>query len=293
MSTEPVILLDDLMFPEGPRWHDGELWFSDLGSGSVRSVDLEGRVQIRAILDDRPSGIGFLPDGDPIVVSMGRRVLLRLDGATPQVHADLGPVGRDFLNDMLIDPEGRAYVGCRSEALRPARRPIDTASDAIAIVEPDGTVRPGAASMTSPNGTVLTADGTTLIVAETYAQRVLAFARATDGSLGDRRVFADLPGRYPDGICLDDTGAVWVASPYTHEFVRVRDGGEVTDRIPMPGGVACALGGPRRDTLFLLAVDPSRLPAVEDADGDGPGFGPDLRGRIATVPVAHPAAGWQ
>jgi sugar lactone lactonase YvrE len=211
------------------------------------------------------------------------------------VHADVGAlddVGGDFLNDMLVDADGRAYVGSRSAALHPARRPLADGCDALAIVESDGTARRGADGMTSPNGTVLTPDGATLIVAETYAQRVVAFIRAPDGTLGERRTFADTPGRYPDGICLDDAGAVWVASPYSHEFVRVRDGGEVLDRVEMAGGVACALGGPDGDTLFLLAVDPSRLPPVAGDDRPETRPRPARPGRIATVRAPRPRAGW-
>ncbi len=295
---EPTVLIDGLGFPEGPRWHQEELWLSDLVSKTVSSVTLAGVQRTRATLDDRPSGIGFLPGGTPVVVSMSRKQIVRLEEGKAVTHADLADVPGDYLNDMLADPDGRLYVGHRSAALRPRPVPLDdsSAGDGITIVEPDGSVRLGAPGMISPNGTVLSAGGDILIVAETYAQRISAFTRTRDGSLGRRRVFAETPGCYPDGICLDETGAVWLASPYTDEFVRVREGGEIVERVPMPGGVACALGGADGHTLFLLGVTPSMLPAVEGTEGPSGEAGEQrtpLRGRIATTRVADAAAGWQ
>jgi sugar lactone lactonase YvrE len=293
---QPSVVLDSLGFPEGPRWHDGELWFSDFVAKAVRSTTLDGEIRSRAMLDDQPSGIGFLPDATPVVVSSRKKQVVRIDEGTVAVHADLQDLPGDYLNDMLADGDGRLYVGHRSAALRPHRLPLPASSacDRITIVEPDGTVRVGAVDVMTPNGTVLTPDGRTLIVAETYAQRLMAFARLSDGSLGERTVFAEVPGRYPDGICLDDTGAVWVSSPYTGEFIRVREGGAIADHIAMPGGVACALGGPDRRTLFLLAVAPKLLPPVEGlTPPDGDDAANQLPGRIATVPVNDAAAGWQ
>jgi sugar lactone lactonase YvrE len=281
MSDEPEvrILAQGLAFPEGPRWRDGALWFSDIRGQTVQVLNPDGRRRDVVRLNDSPSGLGFLPDGTPIVVSMRDRLLLRLVAGKAELHADLRDVAGDFLNDMLVDEQGRAYVGSRSASLRPQAGPlgVDSALDAIVIVEPDGDVRLGATGAISPNGTVLTPDGCTLIVAETYAQQLVAYDRSPAGGLTNRRIFAVVPGRYPDGICLDEEGAVWAGSPYTHEFVRIRAGGEVTDRIAMPGGVACALGGDDGRSLFLLGVDPMSLPVV-----DG--------GKVGAQTTAEPAA---
>jgi sugar lactone lactonase YvrE len=293
---EANILLEGLGFPEGPRWHDGELWFSDFIAKTVSSVTLDAVVRPRAVLDDRPSGIGFLPGGEVVVVSMGKKHVVRIDRGSVTIYADLSDLPGNFLNDMLVDADGRLYVGLRSAALRPHEAPLpaSAACDGIAIVEPDGSVRIGASDMISPNGMVLSPAGDELIVAETYAQRVLAFARRPDGSLGKRRVFAEVPGRYPDGLCLDDSGAVWFGSPYTDEFVRVGEGGTIIDRIEMPGGVACALGGPQLRLLFLLAVSPELLSPVDGkASPASDVTRPGLSGRILTMAVNDGAAGWQ
>jgi sugar lactone lactonase YvrE len=282
------ILADGLSFPEGPRWRDGALWFSDIRGQTVQVLAEDGELREMVRLDDSPSGLGFLPDGTAIVVSMRHRLLLRLVAGKTEVHADLGDVPGDFLNDMLIDEQGRAYVGSRSASLLPRSEPLgdESAIDAIVIVEPDGDVRLGATGAISPNGTVLTPDLGTLIVAETYAQRLVAYDRSPAGDLTNRRTFAATPGRYPDGICLDEEGAVWAGSPYTNEFVRVRAGGEITDRISMAGGVACALGGSDGRSLFLLGVDPELLPAVQPGHREE-----QAAGRIGVTRVRWPAAG--
>lgn len=297
MST-PTLLIDGLAFPEGPRWHDGWLWFSDVANKRVMRVALDGRHEVVATFDDRPSGLGFLPDGSLLVVVMTHRRVLRVVGGVTEPYADLRDFGGDFANDMVVDRDGRAYVGVRSAQLRPGM-PVpepDSAPDVVVMIDPTRRISVAIDHLVATNGTVITPDGHTLIVAETYAHRVSAFDRAVDGSLSRRRVFAEMPGVYPDGICLDDEGAVWVGSPYSDEFVRVRDGGEITDRVALPGGVACALGGPDRRTLFLLAVDPTALPkpgAV--ASTTTPVLHGDVTftgGSIYTMPVEHGGAGW-
>jgi sugar lactone lactonase YvrE len=288
------LLVDGLTFPEGPRWHDDCLWFSDIRSGTVLRVDSSGSLLTVATLDDSPSGLGFLPDGTPLVVSMRRRVILRVvDGGT-EMHADLAGLPGDFLNDMVVDADGRAYVGLRSSSLY-AGMPPDSirAEDTLVIVDPDGGARIGASGLVSPNGTVISPDGRTLIVAETYAGRILAFERDAGGGLTGRRVFATVPGCYPDGICLDDQGGVWFGSPYTDEVVRVMEGGRETHRRHIPGAVACALGGPGRTTLFVMAVDPEALPKIGSRSVPGGDARSPLEGgRIWTLQVEHPGAGW-
>jgi sugar lactone lactonase YvrE len=222
---------------------------------------------------------------------------VRVAGGAIEPYADLRDFGGDFANDMVVDRHGRAYVGVRSAKLR-AGGPIPAmgdATDVVVAVDASGNARVAADGLVAPNGTVITPDGRTIVVAETYAHRLTAYDVDDDGALSQRRVYAALPRVYPDGICLDETGAIWVGSPYTDEFVRVREGGEITERLSVPGGVACALGGPSRRTLFLLAVDPTALPkpgaSVEgtpvlhgNATLDG--------GRIFTRTVTNGGAGW-
>jgi sugar lactone lactonase YvrE len=287
------LLLDGLSFPEGPRWHDGKLWFVD--AGAVQRVDLAGNVETVTAIDGNPSGSGFLPDGDLLVVSMRRRRLMRMSNDGVTEHADLSVFPGDFLNDMVVDGAGYAYVGTRRQGMQPTLAPHDPKEerDALLLVAPDGTAQVAADGLISPNGAVITPDGATLIVAETYGHRLTCFDRAADGSLHGRRVFAEVPGRFPDGIGLDEEGAVWFGSPYTDEFVRVAEGGVVLDRVPLVTGVACTLGGPGRDTLFLLEGNATYLPHVADCPAAVLG-GDDVSpgARIWTMTVPHSGAGW-
>jgi sugar lactone lactonase YvrE len=290
----PRLLLDRLAFPEGPRWHDAWLWFSDVTNRRVERVDVGGRHEVVATFDDRPSGLGFLPDGALLVVGMTQRRLLRVVGGIVEPYVDLRDFGGDFANDMVVDGDGRAYVGIRSAGLRPGFAVAD-APDLVVAVEPSGDAAIAADQLVSPNGTVITPDGRTLVIAETYAHRLTAYDRAADGTLSGRRVFASVGTAYPDGICLDDDGAVWVGSPYTDEFIRVRDGGEITDRLSLPGGVACALGGTNGTTLFFLCVDRAALPTPGSAANATRVLHGDVTfdgGQIWTMSVAHAGAGW-
>jgi sugar lactone lactonase YvrE len=251
MST-PSLLLRDLIFPEGPRWHDGRLYFSDMEAREVVAVDLDGRRETIAEVPAQPSGLGWLPDGRMVIVSMHDRKLLRRerDGRLVEV-ADLGGIATFHCNDMVVDEKGRAYVGNFGFDLYGGGAP---AMAKLALVDPDGGVRVVADELLFPNGMVLTPDGRTLIVAESGGLRLTAFDVAeADGSLSNRRVFAQL-GAPPDGICLDAEGCVWVAHPMTPgECVRVAEGGEVRARIAGGdhGVFACMLGGDDGRTLFL------------------------------------------
>src|SRR5512140_3167238 len=254
MTAELVLqpYVKGLAFPESPRWHDGALWFSDFYERRVSRVTPDGRMETIVEVPGQPSGLGWLPDGRLLVVSMNDRRLLRLDGRSLVEVADLSPFAPAPCNDMLVDAQGRAYVGNFGFDLQ-ARASF--AATALLMVTPSGAVRIAAHDMHFPNGTVLTPDGGTLIVAESYGQRLTAFDVASDGALSHRRVWAQLHGKGvgPDGICLDAQGAIWMASPVTREVLRVREGGEITDRIPTPGqAVACMLGGSDRRTLFVL-----------------------------------------
>lgn len=278
--TPPEVLLDDLIFLEGPRWHDGKLWFSDMFAGQVRTVDLSGNTEVIAEVAERPSGLGFLPDGRLLIVSMQNRLLLRLDRDGLTSVADLSGLAAGSPNDMVVDTHGRAYIGHFGYDLFGGEEPRPAS---LLLVTPDGQVREVADGLEFPNGTVISPDGKTLIVAETFGRRLTAFSIADDGGLSERRVFAQFDEETPDGICLDARGGVWVSSFESGEFVRVEDGGTITERIPVPGkrAVACALGGPQRQTLFLLTAETT---LEELAQGKS-------IGRVETVQVDTPGAG--
>ena len=247
-----------LAFAEGPRWHDGALWWSDMHGGVVQRF-VGGAVETVCPVPGRPSGLGWLPDGRLLVVSMiDRRVLRREPDGSLVVHADLAALAPRRCNDMVVDAHGRAYVGnfgFEIDAdLGLAEPPTPTV---VVRVDPDGAATIVADDLMFPNGTVITPDGGTLIVAETYRACLTAFAVAADGALSNRRCWARLDDSiYPDGICLDAAGAVWVASPSTREVVRVTGGGTVTDRLATgQRAFACALGGDDGRTLFICVAD--------------------------------------
>lgn len=273
------ILLDGLTFPEGPRWHEGRLWFSDFYSYRVIALGLDGTAETMATVPQCPSGLGWLPDGTLLVVSMLDRKVMRLQGGALVTHADLSSVAGGPCNDMVVDVQGRAYVGnfgyerFQGEDARPAR---------LARVDPDGHVTVVAEDLLFPNGSVITPDGRRLIIGETMGNRLTQFDITPDGDLSRRRDFATVPGLFPDGICLDTEGAIWVADPRGNRVVRVREGGTITDTIPLPGrnAYACMLGGEDRRTLFLCT-----------ATGSGPERAGKTDGRIEHVRVAVPGAG--
>jgi len=251
--AEFKVLLDGLMFTEGPRWHDGKLFFSDMHAHKVMSVDLEGEAQTVVEVPTWPSGLGWLPDGHMLIVSMTDRKVLRLDPDGLKTHADLDTLASFYCNDMVVDGKGRAYVGNFGYDLLSGapQKPAE-----LILVNPDGSARVAADGFDFPNGTVISPDGKTLVVGESMGHRLTAFNIQADGSLTNRRPFADLGEAVPDGIALDAEGAIWVASPMSKELLRVRDGGAVAERLKfdtMP--IACALGGADRRTLFMLTSD--------------------------------------
>ena len=338
-----TVLLDGLRLSEGPRWHDGKLWFSDMLARRVMTVDEAGSAETIVEVPGRPSGLGWLPDGTLLIVSMRDRKLLRLEGDRLAEVADLSPVATADTNDMVVDAAGRAYVGnfgadLLNDEPRAAALALVTPDGAVraaaeglefpngTVITPDGatliiaesrgrrltafdvdgrrapspavassptsarscptasastptapsgsatparprscacstaarspTVRVAAEGLEFPNGTVITPDGATLIVAESRGGRLTAFDVAADGSLSGRRVFAELGEVVPDGICLDADGAVWVSNPRAPEVVRVLDGGAVTDRVRTAhNSYACMLGGAGGRTLFICSAD--------------------------------------
>jgi sugar lactone lactonase YvrE len=273
------VLVDGLTFPEAPRWRDGKLWFSDFYSHRVLTVDLTGHLETVVEVSQRPSGLGWRPDGSLLIVSMLDRRLLRLDGDKLRVVADLSTLATGPCNDMVVDAVGRAYVG-NFGFDRHRGEPPRTAC--LARVDPDGRVTRAAEDLDFPNGTVITPDGRTLIVAETLAHRLTAFDVAADGALSGRRQLAALDGCFPDGICLDADGAVWVADARSPRLVRVGADGRVLRTLAtgQNGAFACMLGGPDRRTLFVLTNT-----------GSGPAMADKTDGRIETYWVDVPGAG--
>ena len=247
-------LIGGLGFAEGPRWHQGRLWFSDFGERVVRSVDPDGTAHEVVRVAASPSGLGWLPDGSLLVVSMTDQRVLRTSSRETVEHADLSRFTSTACNDMVVDTQGNAYVGYMGFDLFAS--PIQPEPASLILVRPDGSASVGASDLMFPNGVVLSPDGQTLIVAETFGRRLTAFDVASDATLSHRRVFAELPDRAPDGICLDRAGAVWVADAVGKACVRILEGGTVTDVIETGRGCfACVLGGADGRTLFLCVAD--------------------------------------
>jgi sugar lactone lactonase YvrE len=283
-------VLDDLVFTEGPRWRDGRLWCSDMHDHRVISTALDGQADtVVRVDDDEPSGLGWLPDGRLLVVAMETQRLLRVEpDGTLATHADLSSAARGSLNDMIVAADGTAYIGdmgVRIHELGAERRAGQTFR-----VAPDGTWECAADDLQSPNGHILTDDGRTLIVAESGGGKLTAFTVRDDGTLTDRRTYAELtPARDdvqfapPDGICLDADGAVWVADPLGARVFRVLEGGEVTDSIDFTDciPVACVLGGPDRRTLLMCVAADWKRDALEGT----------RTGRILATDVDVPGAG--
>jgi sugar lactone lactonase YvrE len=270
---ETDILAEGLSFPESPRWHDQRIWISDMHTGWVMTLDLDGNLEKIVQVPESPSGLGWLPDGRLLVVSMIDRRLLRLDPEGLAEVADLRRLASFHCNDMVVDDQGRAYIGNFGFdfTANASKKPAE-----LVLVTPDGQARRVAGDLFFPNGTVITPDGQTLIVAETFGHRLTAFDIRGDGTLGHSRLWADLKGLYPDGICLDAEGAVWVAAPHPGVVFRVRQGGRVTHRVKVSTKpYACMLGGPERRTLIICTAGSSIA-----------------SGRIEIVEVAVPGAGW-
>lgn len=280
---ELEVLAGGLRFGEGPRWHLGKLWFSDMYDHQVKAVDLAGKVEVKVDVPGRPSGLGWTPAGDLLIVQMEQRQLLRLDHDRLVVHADLNGVATWHCNDMVVDDAGRAYVGNFGFDLHTAEATGDFSTRTtatLALVQPNGSVSVAADGLKFPNGTVITPDGGTLIVAESMGRCLTAFDRAADGTLSNRRVWAALGDRIPDGMCLDAEGCIWFANAGGPECVRVAEGGEVRQVLTTDRNVyACMLGGPEGRHLFVLASHHSH-PDRCTAERTG-------RVLVAEVDVAH------
>jgi sugar lactone lactonase YvrE len=290
MASSVNLLAEGIYFGEGPRWRDGRLWFSDFYSRRVMSVSPAGDLRAEVSIDDQPSGLGWLPDGSLLIVSMTKRqVLRRSPNGAIDTHADLGAIAGFHCNDMVVDRDGWAYVGnfgfdldaaIAAEGVAGVVAKHPTAK--LACVSPTGAVSVAATELHFPNGSVITPDGKTLIVAETLGGGLTAFSIAADHSLSDRRVWAPTGARVPDGIALNADGAIWVANALAPECVLFAKGGEVLDVIETGDPCyACMLGGDDGRTLFMLTAPSSNHAAAAASP----------QGRLLTTVVDAPRAG--
>jgi sugar lactone lactonase YvrE len=253
------LLVAGLGFAEGLRWRHGELYLSDIASGRVVAVSEGGVARDVVDVPGRPSGLGFLPDGRLLVVSMVEKVLFAWDGTELTRYADLSGLVHARLNDMVVAPTGHAYVTNFGYEERPRR------ATSVVHVRPDGSAQLAEGELWRPNGCAVTADGGSLIVAETRINRLSEFELDAEGRPSRQRTFAELPaGGWADGICLDVDGGVWVADPVGHQCVRVERGGRVTDVVDTAplGSITCSLGGADGRRLFISVSelgDPTAL----------------------------------
>ncbi len=285
LTAEPF--LDGLFFGECPRWHDGRLWYSDFFDHAVCSVAPDGERRVEVAFDGEPAGLGWLPDGRLLINSrLDRAVVRREADGTLVRHGDLTPWATWHANDMVVAANGQAYAGnfgfdldglydgsVEASAITPA---------SLVRVDPDGTSCEAAADLAFPNGTVISEDGATLVVAESMGGRLTAFDRTADGTLANRREWAAPSGLAPDGICLCADGSIWVSNALAPECVRVAEGGEVLERVVTSQNCyACMLGDDDRRTLYLITAPDShaakaraaRHGAIEKARTTVPGSG--------------------
>jgi sugar lactone lactonase YvrE len=276
----PRTLMNGLAFGESPRWHDGRLWVSDWGAQELIAVDLEGNSEVILALPSFPSCIDRLPDGRLLLVSAHDGLLLREEPDGSLVtHADLSGLAHGHpWNDIVVDGRGNAYVNNIGFDFPDG----EFGTGIIALATPDGSARPVADGVAFPNGMAVTPDNSTLVVAESYANRLTAFDIAADGGVSNRRVWADLGDGVPDGICLDAENTIWYGDVPNRRCVRVREGGDVVQTVDLDRGCfACMLGGPDRKTLFMVANEWGG-PANEEA----------RTGQVLTVEAPAPGVGW-
>ncbi len=248
-----ITLAAGLMFPEAPRWFNGELWFTDQHAQRVLRMQPDGSLIEVIQTPDLPGGLGWLPDGTALVVLMTERRVCRIVNGQLEDYADLSALASFHCNDMLVDAQGRAWVGNFGYDLH-GGEPVKSAE--IVLIPFNGSPRIAARDLIFPNGMGMTADGSTLIVAETFASRITAFDIAADGQLGNARLWADLDGAYPDGLCLNPDGTLWVATPNTNQVVKVREGGEIISRVSTHGRpYACTLGGDNGKQLYITSSE--------------------------------------
>jgi sugar lactone lactonase YvrE len=278
-----MILMTGVVFGEQPRWHDGRLWFSDWGRRQVIALSTDGASEVVHEGTGFPLCVDWLPDGRMLVVSAREGLLLRREPDGSLVtHGDLRGASEPAVgNELVVDGRGNAYVNGAGFDLMTGE---DFAAGGVTLVSVDGSVRRVAADIAFPNGMLVTPDNATLIVADSYGNCLFAFDIDDDGGLSNRRVWADLGAGVPDGICLDADGAVWYADVPNRCCVRVREGGEVLQRIELDrGAFACALGGADRTTLFITA---------NEWNGPAHMFDEPASGQVLAVQAPAPGVGY-
>jgi sugar lactone lactonase YvrE len=267
-------LLTGIAMGESPRWHGNRLWFSDWGAQEILAADAHGQREVIVRTPfELPFCFDFLPDGRLLIVA-GResRVVRREPDGSLVTHADLRTLSDTVWNEIVVDGRSNIYV--------------NGGPGVIALVTKDGDVRQVADGIAWPNGMAITPDNRTLIIAESHGKRLTAFDIAADASLSNRRVWADLNGGVPDGICIDADGAVWYADVPNKQCVRVREGGEVLQTIEVGRGCfACMLGGPDRKTLFILATEWRGMEKIAEVAGARTGM-------LLTAAAPAAGAGW-
>ena len=281
--SESRVLMEGIIFGEQPRWHENRLWFSDWGPPEIIAVDLQGNHEVMLQAPAFPCCVDWLADGRLLMVSAreGRLVRQEPDGSIV-THGDLTrasmpPAG----NELVVDGRDNAYVNGGGFNLMTGE---PFAPGVVVLVTPAGSARQAAGGIAFPNGMLVTPDNSTLIVAESYGRKLTAFDIEQDGTLSNRRVWADLGEGVPDGICLDTENAVWYADVPNRCCVRVREGGEVLQKIELDRGCfACALGGPDRRTLFMMA---------QTWNGPESMFAGPRTGQVLIADAPAPGAGW-
>ncbi len=285
-ANEPRVLLEGLAMPESPRWHDGRLWFSNWGAEEIIAVDLDGTAEV---VDRGPEGLGWavnwLPDGRMLITG-SELVRVEPDGSRVR-HADLSHISPYGWSEMTIDGRGNVYVNTINFDFADFGTVLESgqAPGKIALVTPDGNVREVASEIAFPNGMVITPDNKTLIISESFAARLTAFDIADDGTLSNRRVWADDVG--PDGICLDTEGCIWASSgAMINDCARIREGGQVAEKFELDRPCfAAMLGGPDRRSLFMLTAEWHGTDGVEDVIKA-------RTGQILVVDAPAPGVGW-
>jgi len=279
-SRQMQTLLSGRAFVESPRWHDGRLWFSDWLTGEIISVDLRGNSEVMFRVTSFPFSIDWLPDGH-LVATSGTQVLREQSVGSLATYADLSRFSKKGLNEIVVDGRSNVYVNDVGFDLMAGEK---FAPGFIALLTPDGRARQVADGLAFPNGMAVTPNNSTLVVAESYGKKLTAFDIRPDGSLSNRRVWADLGNGVPDGICIDADDAVWYGDVPNKRCVRVREGGEVLQVIHLDRGCfACILGGADRKTLFMMAAEWHGVSKMSDGARTG---------QVLTVGAPAPGAGW-
>jgi sugar lactone lactonase YvrE len=281
MTLKATIIYKGLAFGESPRWHGGKIWFSDMHNRKVMTIDAAGKVETVVDLPGRPSGLGWTLDGKLLIVLMKEKKLLRQDTDGLHTVADISSLASGECNDMVVDALGRAYIGNFGQGTDLGKNIVGPGE--IVMVTPDGKASIAAGDLNFPNGSVITPDGKTFIVAETFGHRLASFDIKPDGALTNRQVWAELDKKiFPDGICLDAEGAVWVANAGGPAVYRVKKGGEILQSVPTSAkAYACMLGGPDRRTLYMFTAE----------DTDARICREKMSARIETLRVEVPGAG--